>query len=112
MDARSRWYPAVDPNAPVACDVFLSADPVQDQRLVVLRQRRCAPPQHVSGETGLVLRFRAVPWELAVAFVEHERLCCPFLTFELEERSNDELQLRVWGRPGTLEFIRGDLATP
>jgi hypothetical protein len=111
MTRRSRTYPPLEPEAPLACDVFLSADPVQDRRLAELWAHRSAPPRD-DPETGSVeLRFRGIPWELAEAFIEHERRCCAFLGFELREQQ-DELVLRVWGRRGIHGVLRGELAEP
>lgn len=50
-------------------------------------------------------------WKTLGALVEHERRCCAFFSFELEERG-DEVLLRVWGRDGVRGHLRGDLAVP
>jgi hypothetical protein len=42
-------------------------------------------------------------------FVANERLCCPFLAFNLNVRSNDELiSLSLTGPIGTQEFLRAE----
>lgn len=110
MGGRRTYYPALDPQAPLGCDVFLAADPEQDRRLVALRAHRSAPLVD-RADGGLELRFRGLPWETLVAFVEHERRCCEFFSFELEEQG-DEVVLRVWGRDGVRGYLRGDLAEP
>ena len=111
MSTRHQRYPALDPDGPLACDVFLSMDPAQDERMAQLRAHRSAAPVPIAGGEGVELRFRGIPWETAEAFVEHERRCCAFFTFELEEQE-DELVLRVWGRHSARDWLRGDLARP
>lgn len=40
-------------------------------------------------------------------FVTYERLCCPFLDFELKvEREGGPVRLRLRGREGVKEFVR------
>ncbi|MBI3964203.1 MAG: hypothetical protein HY329_01100, partial [Chloroflexi bacterium] len=83
MPKRHRDYPALDADAPLACDIFLSADPAQDFRLAELRSHRSAPPEETAGGRTLRLRFRGLTWDLLEAFIEHERRCCAFAGFEL-----------------------------
>jgi DNA-binding transcriptional MerR regulator len=111
MSVRHQHYSALDPDGPLACDVFLSADSAQDERMAQLRAHRSAAPVAIKDGAGVELRFRGVSWETAEAFVEHERRCCAFFTFELEEQEN-ELVLRVWGRHSARDWLRGDLAQP
>lgn len=43
----------------------------------------------------------------AAEFIVYERLCCPFLNFELDvERDTNRLWLRLRGQEGIKEFIR------
>jgi hypothetical protein len=43
----------------------------------------------------------------AAEFVTYERLCCPFLDFEINvEREGGPLWLRLKGRAGVKEFVR------
>lgn len=56
--------------------------------------------------------FRFDPDRLAdvVRFVEHERRCCPFLTFTIEQRPDGgPLWLRLTGPAGTREFLVAEL---
>lgn len=109
MPKRHRVYPALDPDAPLACDIFLSADAAQDARLAALRAHRSAPPEGSADGRTLRLRFRGLTWDLLEAFSEHERHCCAFAAFELEEHEG-ELILHVRARMPVCEFLRGGLA--
>jgi len=53
----------------------------------------------------------AATGELAAEWVDGERLCCPFLAFELRiEQETSSLWLRVTGREGAKEFIQAEFA--
>ena len=48
-------------------------------------------------------------YQLLTEWVIDERLCCPFLDFDLHfNREGGPLWLRLTGRPGTKEFIKED----
>ena len=51
-------------------------------------------------------------WILKTArWVTQERLCCPFLSFELAfEGNHNSMELRLSGPPGTKEFLRAELS--
>lgn len=53
-------------------------------------------------ETGFISRI--------AEFISNERLCCPFLEFNLKIRSNDEpvVSLSLTGPMGTQEFLRAE----
>jgi hypothetical protein len=52
-------------------------------------------------ETGFISRI--------TEFISNERLCCPFLEFNLNVRSNDEpICLSLTGPIGTQEFLRAE----
>jgi hypothetical protein len=61
---------------------------------------------------GFGYRFpNATPWaQKALAFIELEKLCCPFFTFELVFEPNDgPLWLRLRGSHAIKEFVRAEL---
>ena len=67
------------------------------------RERRALPD-------GYALRFDAEMFGQVAQFVEHERLCCPFLTFTLElAGAGGPLWLRLTGPAGTREFLDAEL---
>lgn len=50
-------------------------------------------------------------YQLVAEWVGGERLCCPFFDIDVhQEREHGNLWLRLTGREGVKEFIRGDFA--
>ena len=48
-------------------------------------------------------------YQLLTEWAFQERLCCPFFDIDVRfERENGPLWLRLTGRPGTKEFIKGE----
>lgn len=59
---------------------------------------------------GYVFRFDAAAFDDVARFVGRERLCCPFLTFNLELSATDgTLWLRLTGPDGTRDFLSAEL---
>ena len=51
-------------------------------------------------------------YQLVAEWVSGERLCCPFFDIDVHiEREGGSLWLRLTGRPGTKDFIRGEFAS-
>jgi hypothetical protein len=64
-------------------------------------------------EDGFALRFSAEEYDSVVQFVARERLCCPFLRFELEVApEKGPLWLRLTGPSGVATFLRAELHLP
>jgi hypothetical protein len=62
---------------------------------------------------GLAFRFPAEEYDAVTEFVGRERLCCPFLTFELDvSPDRGPLLLRLTGAEGVKDFIRAELQLP
>ena len=60
--------------------------------------------------SGYAFRFRPESFGAVARFVENERRCCPFLSFELSLTAQPEaLWLRMSGPEGTREVLRGEL---
>ncbi len=78
----------------------------------VSEQMRAAVKETQALPDGYAFRFTA---EQATAllvseFIARERLCCPFLRFEMvAEQENGPLWLRLRGRDGVKEFIKAEL---
>jgi hypothetical protein len=50
-------------------------------------------------------------YQLLTEWVFQERLCCPFFDIDMRfDRENGPLWLRLTGRPGTKDFIKGEFA--
>lgn len=59
---------------------------------------------------GFALQFPAASLMVAAEWVSFERLCCPFLDFELEQqRGQVPVWLRVTGAEGVKDFLRLEL---
>jgi hypothetical protein len=58
---------------------------------------------------GYRFRLPAALWSEAAAFVNLERLCCPFWDFRLELQSGGALWLTLDGPPGAKELLARDL---
>jgi hypothetical protein len=59
---------------------------------------------------GYAFRFDAASFDDVARFVELERLCCPFLTFNLDVSAQaGPLWLRLTGPEGTREFLDAEL---
>jgi hypothetical protein len=43
-------------------------------------------------------------------FIANERLCCPFLTFNLNISNNERLSLSLTGPEGVQEFLRAEFS--
>jgi len=97
--------------APFACDMS-ALSPVE-------RQEHVATTKEVFGAVKEVLEladgyaFR-LPSEASLlmrtaAFVEKERLCCPFFRFGIELEPGGELWLSLRGREGVKPFIRAEI---
>jgi hypothetical protein len=61
-------------------------------------------------EHGFAFRFPAAEFDAVATFVSHERLCCPFLDFEIALTAAGTLWLRLTGPTGTREFRNEELA--
>lgn len=103
--------------SPIACDLN-ALPPVERQRHMIVT-RRLLSADHDFSELadGLELRFpprldgdETEPLRLLAEWVARERLCCPFLQFDLRiEPRSGPLSLRLTGPPGTKEILQAAL---
>lgn len=80
----------------------------QRARYTVLTEQLIADKQEVRElPDGYALRYAANPQSIKdlAEFVTYERLCCPFLNFEMAVEGED-LSLRLRGKEGVKEFIK------
>jgi hypothetical protein len=88
---------------------MMALDAAQRERQHELMKRFRASLQETQGlQDGYTFRLPAdAATILDIAeFITIERLCCPFLTFEIEiGPAGSPLWLRLTGRPGVKEFI-------
>jgi hypothetical protein len=59
---------------------------------------------------GFTFRLPPEAWSTAAEFVLLEKLCCPFVRFQLEmSEDGGPLRLALTGREGVKEFLRAEL---
>lgn len=99
--------------SPLACD--MTAIPAEQRPVHLAKFRELFSPIDETRElpNGYEFRFTDEPNVLTrlVDFVSLEKLCCPFLGFELEvEAEHGPVWLRLTGREGVKEFIREEIS--
>jgi hypothetical protein len=98
---------------PIACDMT-ALDGAQRERQKLLMKRFHASIEEMQAlADGYAFRLPANAETILAAaeFISMERLCCPFLTFELEVGpAGKPLWLRLTGSAGAKEFIEAEFA--
>ena len=99
------------PEIPLACDMTALDATQRERHRTLLQEIHGAIVGTRELETGYILRFS--PDSLTILrlaeFVDLERRCCPFLTFDVKLRAGGALSLRLNGPEGTPEFLRAEL---
>src|SRR3954471_12794458 len=98
--------------SPLACD--MTAIPAEQRPVHLAKSRELFSEIEETRElpNGYEFRFADEPNVLKrlADFVSLEKLCCPFLQFEIEvEAENGPVWLRLMGREGVKEFIREEV---
>jgi hypothetical protein len=98
--------------SPLACD--MSAIPAEQRPVHLARSRELFSRIEETRElpNGYEFRFadEANVLKQLAEFVSLEKLCCPFLRFEIEiEAEYGPVWLRLTGRDGVKEFIREEV---
>jgi hypothetical protein len=92
-----------------ACNLS-ALDKAQRARYSVLTRQLITAKQEVQElPDGYALRYAANPQTIkdVAEFVIYERLCCPFLSFEMAVEG-ENLSLRLKGKEGVKEFIEAE----
>ena len=111
---RNMWLSMSDKNqSPLACD--MTAIPAEQRASHLAKSREFFSQIEETSElsNGYAFRFADEPNVLQrlADFVSLEKLCCPFLRFEIEvEAENGPVWLRLTGRDGVKEFIREEIS--
>jgi hypothetical protein len=98
--------------SPLACNMLALDAEGRKRHKTVSEQMRAAVKEVQPLPDGYGFRFEAEQATILLAseFIARERLCCPFLRFELiAEQENGPLWLRLRGREGVKEFIEAEL---
>jgi hypothetical protein len=100
------------PETPFACSIEKSLTKEQRaHKKQVTEKMETARMETTEIADGYVFRFRpeAISFAELADWVATERVCCPFFDLAIEaERENGPLSLRITGREGVKQFIRGE----
>ncbi|MCI0489734.1 MAG: hypothetical protein L0229_24355 [Blastocatellia bacterium] len=97
---------------PLACVMSAMTDEQRRRQKALFERLRSSVQEVKELSDGYAFRFTAETGTiLSVAeFISLERLCCPFLKFELEVAdSSRPLWLRMTGREGVKDFLKAEL---
>src|SRR5215471_7870287 len=96
--------------SPLVCNLSALDSEGRKRHKVISEQMRAAVKEAQDLPDGYAFRFPEDTILLVSEFIARERLCCPFLKFELIAEQNDgPLWLRLRGREGVKEFIKAEL---
>lgn len=96
----------------IACDMTALNNAQRERQQVLMKIFHASIQETEEIEDGYAFRMQADAATILAAaeFITIERLCCPFLTFELEVSPPDApLWLRIRGAAGVKEFIKAEL---
>jgi hypothetical protein len=99
---------------PLACDMTALDAAQRERQKVLMKKFRDALEETRGLEDGYAFRLPsdAATILCAAEFISIERLCCPFLNFELEVgAAGRPLWLRLRGQAGAKEFIEAEFAS-
>jgi hypothetical protein len=104
------------PETPFACSLEKSLTKEQRAHKKEIAQRmEAARLETKELSDGYVFRFRpdGVSFAEIADWVATERVCCSFFDLAIEaERENGPMSLRITGREGVKDFIRGEFQMP
>ena len=99
--------------SPIACDMSVLSLDQRERHLATSRElfSSLQAIQELSNGYEFRLPDEANTIVKAAEFISLEKLCCPFLNFELDVKAeNGPLWLRLTGREGIKEFIREEIS--
>lgn len=98
--------------APVACDLSVFGQSERVEHMALARSLWKQAKQIIEHKDGFTFVFEQTPrLENQVAhWVNDERKCCPFFSFEVaKERESSTLKLQITGPGGAKEILAGEL---
>ncbi len=96
----------------LACDLTAIPAPAREEHIISAPQLFQTAQEVQELSNGYALRFLNEPgnFKAIAKYIENERLCCPFFSFELEVKPNGgALWLRLTGGEGVKELLRSGL---
>ena len=97
--------------SPIACDMSVLSPVQRERHLAASRQLFSTLKQTRELSNGYEFRIDGPTAILQAAeFISLEKVCCPFLNFEIEvEAENGPVWLRLTGREGVKAFVREEI---
>ena len=98
--------------SPLSCDLFVLSDRDRNRREELVSTLGHSLRELYELEQGYGMVFEPSTSTLAelVEFIALERLCCPFLNFELRvQEENGPVRLEMSGRDGVKQFLSTEL---
>lgn len=98
--------------SPIACDMTVLAPAQRERHLATSRELFSTLKQIRELSNGYEFRVDGPNVIMQTAeFVSLEKLCCPFLNFEIEvEAENGQVWLKLFGREGVKAFVREEIS--
>ena len=96
---------------PIACDfgALSSAQRTREQALLAEFRRKFRDAQETDQGYRVVIPDDPLVLSRLGELVALERLCCPFLAFDLSiPAERGRVTLHIYGRPGTKSFLRSE----
>ncbi|HYY57815.1 MAG TPA: hypothetical protein VE842_10825 [Pyrinomonadaceae bacterium] len=96
---------------PLACDMTALSAAQRERQQVLMKQFHASVQETQGLGDGYAFRLEADAETIlrAAEFITIERLCCPFLNFELEVGpAGSPVWLRLTGRAGVKQFIEAE----
>jgi hypothetical protein len=96
---------------PIACDMTALDGAQRERQKLLMKRFRAFVEEAQALADGYAFRLPADAETIlsAAEFISIERLCCPFLTFQLEVGpAGNPLWLRLTGNAGAKEFIKAE----
>lgn len=96
-----------DPQIPIACDLSRLSETQRRREQELLQKFRSRWVREGETDDGVWLSLPADPAGLAELgeLLGLERLCCPFLKFQLEVTREEHCRLHIAGPPGARDFV-------
>ncbi len=96
--------------SPIACDLTAIDAGARDHHISLTHRMLAAVQELRDLPDGYAMRLPSELLLTAAEYISRERLCCPFLRFNLEiEPEGDALWLSMTGRNGVKEFLQVEL---
>jgi len=95
---------------PLACNLGAMTAQQRERHHALGEALRGMTQEVLELSDGLAFRLPPEAWTTAAEFVSLEKLCCPFVRFQLELLENGgPLRLTLSGREGVREFLLAEL---